>query len=157
MTPEQRSGPASTASSWVAAVLLMPWSAPASWKTSWDFLPGWRTGGKAAAGFDLLLQCKQWNTFNGRKSRAKQQRYLFVLMLRYYHYQTRQNSDNILIWKPKRVLGCINYKELLVFMAGNNHQHNSVSLASRFGKLSRLKLLPYTLLLHHISLKMKFE
>lgn len=83
--------------------------------------------------------------------------YLFVIMLRHYHHQTQQNSDNILVGNSKRVLGCIRNKELLVLMAGNNHQHSSAPLASLFGKLSRRKLLPYTLRFHHISLKMKMS
>lgn len=50
--------PRTDSSSWIAAVVLLPWSTLASWKTSWDFLLHWRrTGGRAADGFDLLLQC----------------------------------------------------------------------------------------------------
>lgn len=120
---------------------------------SWDFLLCWSTGGKAADGFDLYYSVS--NEIYSADGNAE--RYLFVIMLRHYHHQTQQNSDNILVGNSKRVLGSIRNKELLVLMAGNNHQHSSAPLASLFGKLSRRKLLPYTLHFHHISLKMKMS
>lgn len=77
-------------------------------------------------------------------------------MLKYYHYQT------LIIFSYASVKWCwvalctrsSAYPHLVITI---NILRNTASFMTLLGKISRYKLLPYTVLLYHISLKMKSE